>query len=314
MKTKKSFLCGAALFLGAALFNQSVQAQLILSGTNYTQTFDAIGGGLPAGWSVRINAATNDLGTVTTNYSADYKSWGDSKGEFGNCASVVSDAGTNFIGNESTQIQSNCLNRALAIRQTTSFGDPGAAFVLQISDTIGMSNLVLKVDLCTLRAYTNITTWAIQYGIGDSPVAFATLGTYANSTNFSATTQIFSLGADASGSSANVWIRIAALSPAAGGGTRATFGIDNFSLSWTTNGIGVVQPSITGITVTNGNIQIDFTGDVADGPAAFKLQCVGHCSDIFGDTAAAITQTSSGHFRALYPMNGAQQFYRIKRP
>ncbi len=36
MKKHVSYLCGAALFLGAALFNQSVQAQLTLTGTNYT--------------------------------------------------------------------------------------------------------------------------------------------------------------------------------------------------------------------------------------------------------------------------------------
>ena len=70
MKTKNSFLCGATLFLGAALFHQSVQAQLTLSGTNYTQNFDAISNGLPAGWSVRIDATTNSLGTVTNLISA----------------------------------------------------------------------------------------------------------------------------------------------------------------------------------------------------------------------------------------------------
>jgi hypothetical protein len=313
MNKNISYLCGAALFLGAALFNQSVQGQLTLSGTNYTQNFNAIPGGLPTGWSVRINAATNSLGVVTTNYNAAGNSWGDSRGEFRNCASTVSDGGTNFIGNESVGTQTNCLNRALAIRQTSSFGDPGAAFVLQISNTVGLSNLTFSVDLCSLRTYTNFTTWTIQYGIGDSPASFTTLGAYTNSTNFGAATQTYSLGTDANGSSSNVWIRIAALSAAIGGGTRATFGIDNFSLSWTTNGVLVVQPSIARIILTNGTVQIDFTGDTGDNPSAFALQCVGRCSDVFGDAGATITQTSPGHFRAVCAMNGSQQFYRIKR-
>jgi hypothetical protein len=312
MKTKNSFLCGAALFAGAALF--SVQAQLTLSGTNYTQNFDTISNGLPAGWSVRINATTNSLGIVT-NFNPAKKTWSDTTGEFGNCASTVANSGTNFTGSESTTVQGNCTNRALAIRQTGSFGDPGAAFGLQISNTIGMSNLTFSVDLCTLSTNNSrVTTWTIQYSVGDSPNSFTTLGSYTNSTNFSATNKTYNLGADSCGSPSNVWIRIVTLSPSVGSGNRATFGIDNFSLSWTPNGVLVVQPSITGIILTNGNVQIDFTGDAGDGPSAFKLQCVGRCSDVFGDTGATITQTSPGHFRAVYPMSGSQQFYRIKRP
>jgi trimeric autotransporter adhesin len=314
MKTKKSFLCGAALFLGAAMFSQSVQAQLTLNGTNYIQNFDAISNGIPDGWSVRINATTNSLGTVTTNYNSGKKTWSDTSGEFGNCASTVANSGTNFIGNESTTVQGNCTNRALAVRQTGSFGDPGAAFVLQIASTIGLSNLTFSVDLCTLRTNGYTTGWTIQYAVGNSPASFTTLGAYSNSTVFGATAQTYNLGADANGASSNVWIRIVALSSATGSGSRATLGMDNFSLSWTTNGVSVTLPSISGITLTNGNVQIDFTGDSADSASAFNLQCVGRCSDVFGDTAANITQTSPGHFRAVCAMNGSQQFYRIKRP
>ena len=314
MKTNVSFLCSAALFLGAALFNQSVQGQLILSGTNYTQDFNAISNGIPLGWSIRTNSTATTLGTVTINYNAAGKTWGDTSGEFGNCASTVANSGTNFLGGESTTVQGGCTNRALAIRQTGSFGDPGAAFMLQLADTIGRSNLTFSLDLCTLKTNSNITTWTIQYAVGNSPTAFATLGTYTNTAVFRATTQTYNLGTDANGASANVWIRIVALSPATGGGTRNTFGIDNFSLSWMTNGVLTTLPHITSIVVTNGNVQIDFTGDTGDNPSAFALQCIGRCPDIFGDTDATITQIEPGHFRAVYPMNGSQQFYRIKRP
>jgi hypothetical protein len=254
------------------------------------------------------------LGTVTNSNPAK-KTWSDTTGEFGNCASTVANSGTNFTGSESTTIQGNCTNRALAVRQTGSFGDPGAAFVLQISNTIGLSNLTFSVDLCTLSTNNSrVTAWTIQYAVGDSPSPFTTLGGYTNATNFSTTSEIYNLGADACGSSSNVWVRIVALSPSVGSSSRATFGIDNFSLSWTTNGVLITRPSITGLILTNGNVQIDFTGDTGDSPSAFGLQCVGRCSDIFGDTGATITQTSPGHFRVVYPMNGSQQFYRIKRP
>ncbi|HXR49332.1 MAG TPA: hypothetical protein VN784_18000 [Candidatus Limnocylindrales bacterium] len=312
MNKNVSYLCGAALFLGAALFNQSVQAQLNLTGDKYTQDFNAISNGIPIGWSIRTNATAATLGGVTTNYSA-AKTWGDTGGEFGNCASTVANSGTNFLGTESTILQGNCTNRALAIRQTGSFGDPGAAFVLQIANTIGLSNLTFSVDLDMLKTNSNSTTWTIQYAVGNSPSSFTTLGDYSDPGIFGTTTRTYNLGANASGSSSNVWIRIVALSPATGGGTRDTFGIDNFSLSWTTIGVLITRPSITGLTLTNGNVQIDFTGDTGDSPSAFGLQCVGRCSDIFGDTGATITQTSPGHFRAVSAMNGSQQFYRVKR-
>lgn len=315
MKIHVSHLCGAALFLGAALFNQSVQGQLILNGTNYTQNFDAISNGIPAGWSVRISATTNSLGTITTSYNAAGKTWGSTSGEFGNCASTVDNSSTNFNGAESTAVQGNCTNRALAIRQAGTFSgsDPGAAFVLQLADTIGRSNLTFNLDMDLLHTNGYITVWTIQYAVGNSPTNFTTLGTYTNAVNFGATVQTYNLGADANGTSSNVWIRIAALSAATGSGSRATFGIDNFSLSWTTNGVSAAVPHISGIIVTNGNVQIDFTGDTGDSPSAFALQCVGRCSDSFGDTGATITQTGSGHFRAVCAMNGTQQFYRIRR-
>ena len=97
MNKNVSYLCGAALFLGAALFNQSVQAQLNLTGDKYTQDFNAISNGIPIGWSIRTNATAATLGGVTTNYSA-AKTWGDTGGEFGNCASTVANSGTNFYG------------------------------------------------------------------------------------------------------------------------------------------------------------------------------------------------------------------------
>ncbi len=312
MKRNTSYSCCAVLFLSAALFNQSVQAQLSLSGTNYNQSFDSISNGLPAGWSVRLNATTNGLGT-NANFPTAAKTWTDTTGEFGNCASTVANSGTNFNGTESTTIQPGCTNRALAIRQTGSFGDPGAAFTMQITDTVGLSNLTFSVNLCTLRTNGYTTVWTIQYAVGNAPTNFTTLGNYTNASAFGPTTQTYNLGANANGTSSNVWIRIAALSAATGSGSRATFGIDNFSLSWTTTGVLTTLPHIIGLILTNGNVQIDFTGDMADSPSAFALQCVGRCSDVFGDTGATITQTSPGHFRAVRAMNGSQQFYRIKR-
>jgi hypothetical protein len=314
MQINTSFLSGTTLLLGIVLLHQSAQAQLTLTGTNYTQNFDSISNGLPAGWSVRADATTTNLGTVTTNYNASGKTWADRTGEFGNCASTLSNSGTNFTGGESTTIQGDCTNRALAIRQTGSFGDPGAAFVLRIADTTDLSNLVFNVDLDLLKVNPHATIWTIQYAVGDSPSSFTTLGDYPDPGMFGTTTLTYNLGADADNSSKNVWIRIVALSAAVGSGSRDTFGIDNFSLSWEGNSAAVTAPSITGITLANGDAQIDFTGDAGDTPSSFTLQSADQVSDAFSDADATITQTGPGNFQAVCEQAGSQQFYRIERP
>ena len=315
MNKHVSYLCGAALFLGAALFNQSVQAQLNLTGTNYTQDFNAISNGLPAGWSVRLNATAASLGT-NANFPTAAKTWADTTGEFGNCASTVANSGTNFAGTESTTIQGNCTNRALAVRQTGSFGDPGAAFVLQITNTLGLSNLTFSVHLCTLRTNGYITIWTNQYAVGNPPGSFTTLGAYTNASAFGATTQTYNLGADANNTSSNVWIRIVALSAATGSGSRATFGIDDFSLSWAGNGASGTPLAISHFAITNGQAQIDFTGGSSDGVGAFVVLTADQISGPYTEIGAGvtITQVNPGNFHAAVPLKGAQQFYRIKRP
>jgi hypothetical protein len=315
MNRNTSYSCCAVLFLSVALFNQSVQGQLTLNGTNYTQDFNAISNGLPAGWSVRLNATAASLGT-NANFPTAAKTWADQTGEFGNCASTVANSGTNFNGTESTTIQPGCTNRALAIRQTGSFGDPGAAFTLQITGTVGLSNLTFSMNLCTLRTNGYTTTWTIQYAVGNSPTSFTTLGTYSNSANFGPTTQTYTLGANANGASSNVWIRIAALSPATGSGSRATFGIDNFSLSWNNSSLPGSPPAISHFGVTNGQAQIDFTGNTSDGVGAFVILGADQVSGPYTEigTGVTITQMNSGNFHAAAPLKGQQQFYRIKRP
>jgi hypothetical protein len=303
MKINQSFILGAALLSGAALFNPQAQGQLTLTGGSYVQHFDAISNGLPAGWSLRTEATATSLGTVTTNYNADGKTWASTAGEFGNCASTVANSGTNFIGGETTTIQGNCTNRALAVRQTASFGDPGAAFVLQIAHTIGLSNLTFNVDLDLLRTNSNSTAWTVQYAIGDSPSSFVTLGDYSDPGVFGATTRTYHLGADASGSTSNVWIRIAALSPAGGSGTRDTFGIDNFSLSWNSSSAAGAPPAISHFAVASGQAQIDFTGSANDGVGAFRLQTADQVSGPYTDAGAEVsmTQINPGHFHAAVP-------------
>jgi trimeric autotransporter adhesin len=120
-------------------FVVSAEAQLTLTGTNYTQNFNAIRNGLPPGWSVRTNATATGLG-LSAAFPTIAKSWADTMGEFGNCAALTNNLGVPAMGAESSATQATFTNRVLGVRQTQSFGDPGAAFVVQITNTLGFSN------------------------------------------------------------------------------------------------------------------------------------------------------------------------------
>jgi hypothetical protein len=205
----------------------SASGQVTLSGTNYTQNFNAISNGLPLGWSVRTNATATSLGTAAP-FNATNVSWGTATGQFANGAGTTNNSSVAAAGNESSTQQSAFTNRCPCIRQTASFGDPGAAFVFQIANTIGFNNLTFSLDLNLLHTNNNSTKWTIDYAVGNVPVVFTPLGTNSDPGVFGTTNRSFALGTDADNQTNNVWIRVVALSAAIGGGSRETFGIDNF--------------------------------------------------------------------------------------
>jgi len=235
MKTAKTLTVGLVTLL-SVLFAGTTAGQLVLTGTNYFQDFNGIESGLPDGWTVRIGATANAVGTIQAwglASSSPYSNWwANTSGRFGNHASTVSDYGTNFLGTEPTAVQQTNANRALGIRQTSSFGDPGAAFVLKIQDTAGRGNFQLSLDLLMLSVQPRSTTWTIDYGIGESPANFIAVATYSDPGVFGATRTNISFGSALDNQTEPVWIRIVALSSSTGSGNRDTFGIDNFSLSW----------------------------------------------------------------------------------
>ena len=53
-------------FLYLVLIVFSVDAQITLSGTNYSQNFDGVGSGLPAGFRLSSSATATTLGTAAT--------------------------------------------------------------------------------------------------------------------------------------------------------------------------------------------------------------------------------------------------------
>src|SRR5207237_2695230 len=82
-----------------------VSAQVNLTGTHYSQNFNALSSGLPPGWSVMTNATATGLGTsavLTTNVT----SWSSTAGQFANFASPTNNDGTPFAGSETVATQS----------------------------------------------------------------------------------------------------------------------------------------------------------------------------------------------------------------
>ncbi len=207
---------------------------LTLSGTSYTQNFDGIGAGLPAGWTVRTGATDTNLGAEQT-FNPSATSWADTAGRFKNFASGDGTLGAAATATE----QSAATDRALGIRQTGTFGDPGAAFVFEIDDTAGLENFSLSLKAQMLSVQPRSTTWTIDYRVGDSG-AFTSLGTYADPGVFGST----DLGPFALSDSVNnqcdpVYIRIAALSASSGSGNRDSFGIDDVELTYSGAGTPV---------------------------------------------------------------------------
>ncbi len=214
-------VCSAAISVG--------HAAVVLSGTQYQQNFDGLASGLPTGWSVKTGATDTGLGSDAT-YVSTATSWATTTGNFRNAASA--DGLTSTAS--ATPTQSGSTDRALAVRQTGSFGDPGAAFVLSIQDTLGFESFSLSFKAQMLSVQDRSTTWTIDYRLGTSG-AFTSLGTYADPGVFGSTTLSFNSTQLAAWNDQadSVFFRIAALSAATGMiGSRDTFGIDDFLLTF----------------------------------------------------------------------------------
>ncbi|MDE3125696.1 MAG: hypothetical protein KGK14_09300, partial [Bacteroidota bacterium] len=111
------------LWIGLLIFTAS-EAQVFLGTSPFTQNFDTIGSGLPNGFTVRTGATNTALGTPVASFNTATTSWFSTSGRFGNYASA-----TGLVPSTPASTQGTIANRALGVRQTGSFGDPGAAFV-----------------------------------------------------------------------------------------------------------------------------------------------------------------------------------------
>lgn len=137
-------------------------------------------------------------------------------------------------------VQSSNTNRAVGIRQTESFGAPGASIAFRLSKTVGWSDFTWSIDAGLLSVQPRNTTWTFQYGIGTSPTSFTPLRSISPS-EFGLQSQVFGPAQLSAINNVNdvVWLRVVALEISTSSGNRDTFAVDNFSLSYT----AVPEPS-----------------------------------------------------------------------
>lgn len=232
----RSMLCGVLVACLASIAVDS-QGAFILAGTSYSLDFNSIGSGLPSGVTVRTGASGSSLGDLQTFIEAT-TSWGTTSGNFRN---VASSNGTTLDSAANSTEQSNFANRAIGLRQTNDFGDPGAALTFQIQDTLGFENFTWKIDVGLLSLQSRTTPLSFQVATGDTPTTFTTLGVLSPET-FGLTTQTFNLASSVENSSQTLWLRVAALSATTGSGSRDTIGFDNFVLTYS-EATAVPEPS-----------------------------------------------------------------------
>jgi hypothetical protein len=221
-------LCVFSVFL----FHDGFSQVDVSSGT-YSESFDAVGTGLPNGWTVRTGATASVLGTAQQTFATAANTWSNTTGGFKNLASA-----DGLTSSSSATVQNGSTDRVVALRPTGSIGDPGGAFVLQLANTTGLSNIQIGFKIQSLDITSARTmNWIVDYGIGATPTAFTQIssGTYSTGGSSFSNNTITITNAIPAGNASNIWIRIVALTTSTGSGNRPTVGIDDFTLTASTN-------------------------------------------------------------------------------
>ncbi len=255
----------------------------------YSQNFNTIGSGVPTDWTVRTGANASSVGTAAT-LTTSAVAWATSTGAFNNYASTTGLTSTN-----DSAAQSASTDRAMGIRQTGSFANPGASFNYAFS-TAGQTVDYISLDLMMLSVQPRSTTWSIEYGIGASPTSFTSLGTWSDPGEWGSTSASFTSGTfgTALNNQANVVFRVVALTAATGSGNNDSIGIDNFRLGNFSAGAGTGTLGIgeVGEATFSGNVLVGNTATlsaVASSKATFSGVISGPGTDITKTGAGTVT-------------------------
>jgi hypothetical protein len=211
---------------------------LPLTTSPFTLNFDNLGGGsLPQGVYGKIGATSASLGSgdATLFNSLAATDWSNVSAGVKNFASA-----TGLASTATSAQQSASTNRAFGFRQTGTAptgGDPGYAFTFQLANTTGKTNFQLSFLLQSLDpSVGRTTTWTVEYGVGSNPTSFTQVTTspavLTTNPAFTSTPITINFGSALNNINQNVWIRVVALNPTTGSGSRPSTAIDDFQLTW----------------------------------------------------------------------------------
>jgi hypothetical protein len=245
MKTKSFsnvvMICSTVLLLLAVVPMRGQVGLPVVS--PYVESFDSMGTSgtsLPTGWGVYVGATGSGIGTEASIGNSN-KQWSGATGQFGNHASAD-------IGSDADlAAQQSASDRVLAIRQSAAFGDSSAAFMLTLSNTLGLASFSGSFKLQQLHS-TNTgrtATWVVQ--CSSNGILWTNATTVPNTLTtvqgvFSNEEVTFDFGDALDNISSNVYIRVVTLSKTVGSGSRPHTGIDDFSLSYQPSGSNLCEP------------------------------------------------------------------------
>ncbi|RAJ75651.1 hypothetical protein CLV59_109265 [Chitinophaga dinghuensis] len=209
---------------------------IVLGTSPYLIDFNNIANGLPAGVSVKTTPTSTSIGadpSGTFLWAPAKASWQATGGGFKNYAS----AGDASLGMGSiSTAQDASTNRALGVRQTSAV-EP-VAFVFEIANTTGKSNLAMNFNLQSLDTSSKRTSvWYVDYAIGDNPTTFTTVSATGTSlvtggglyTNNLITVNF---GAALDNKNSKVYIRILCTEKTGSAGNRSSTAIDDVKFSF----------------------------------------------------------------------------------
>lgn len=248
-----------SLLLALAAAASASYGQLTLGTSPYTQNFNSITTA-PTGWSAYNSATATSLGlSEAWNGSVNYGIYADTVSGGGACKSDVYGGGTKNYPSANNGVaaktadctaQKAFTDRAIGFRQVSQTNsthpnlDGGAAFVLKLANTTGLSAFNMSFKLQSLDTTSpRTTTWTVDYATGATPTSFTaatpvgtmTTGNYIFSNN----TITVNFGGALDNKTTPVWIRIAALNPSTGTGNRPSTAIDDVTLTWSGTGSAV---------------------------------------------------------------------------
>lgn len=232
----QSLRLAATVLIAAVASSLPAQVPLV-SGVN-AENFDGVAAGLPAGWSVRTGASNASLGNPAS-FNTAAISWSDTGGGYKNMAA----ADSGLLSTATTAQQAAATDRLVGVRQTGSFGEPGAALAFNFSTT-GLQVTSISFSAQMLSVQPRSTTWTLQYGVGAVPASWVNLAVFPDPGVFGVTPISVSGFGNALDNQASVWVRVVALAQSVNSGNRDSFGVDDFVIV-TTPGGGDVAPSIT---------------------------------------------------------------------